>query len=125
MPEREISSLDRFLARHGPAALDLVRTRVLGILGRIYSAVGLGALGVGVLGGLVVSGAVFVALPGAIFAGTGDLMLWLRGLFQRQIPPEYAAPGGLTPEAKALVYSLITHLFGLPMGPRFKRAVWS
>jgi hypothetical protein len=125
MPERQISSLDRFLARHAPAALDLVRTRVLGIVGSIYSAVGLGALGVGVIGGLLGSGAVFVALPGVMFAGTGGLMLWLRGLFQRQIPPDYAAAGGLTPEAKALVYSLIIHLFGLPMGPRFKRAVWS
>jgi hypothetical protein len=124
MPEREISSLDRFLVRHAPAALDMVRTRVLGIIGSIYSAVGLGALGVGLIGALVGSGAVFIAIPGAMFAGTGGLMLWLRGLFQRQIPPDYAAPAELTPEAKALVYSLIRHLFGWPMGPRFKHAVW-
>jgi hypothetical protein len=124
MPEREISSLDRFLVRHAPAALDMVRTRVLGIIGSIYSAVGLGALGVALIGALVWSGAVVTAIPGTMFAVTGGLMLWLRGLFQRQIPPDYAAPAELTPDAKALVYSLIRHLFGWPMGPRFKRAVW-
>src|SRR5262245_52339603 len=65
MPEREISSLDRLLVRHAPAALDTMRARVLGIVGSIYSAVGLGAVGIGIVGALVGSGAAFVALPGA------------------------------------------------------------
>lgn len=124
MPEREISSLDRFLVRHAPAALDMVRARILGLVGSVYCSIGLGALGVGLVGELVGSGAAFVAIPGAFFAGTGGLMLWLRGLFQRQIPPEYAGPAELTPEAKVLAHSLIAHLFGWPLGPRFRRAVW-
>ena len=58
------------------------------------------ALVVGLLGALLGSGAAFVAVPGLMFAVTGGLMLWLRGLFQRQIPPEYSTPADLTPEAK-------------------------
>jgi hypothetical protein len=102
----------------------MVRTRVLGVVGSIYSTIGLGLLGVGLIGGIAGSEAAVAALPGVMFAGTGGLMLSLRSLFRRQIPQEYAGPAELTPEAKALVYSLIRHLFGWPLGPRFRRAVW-
>src|SRR5207247_624542 len=47
MPEREVSSLDRFLMRHAPAALDGMRSRILGIIGTVYCLVGGVALAVG------------------------------------------------------------------------------
>jgi len=124
MPEREISSLDRFITRHAPMVLEVMRARVLGIVGGIYGAFGLVMLLVGLGAALVGHQAVVVAIPGAVFGATGGIMLGLRRLFQRSAPPEYATHVDLTPEAKALAVSLATHLFGWPLGPRLKRLRW-
>src|SRR4051812_20244108 len=84
MPEREVSSLDRFVMRQAPPAFDVLRRRILGIVGSVYCAVGLAALVGALVGALTGSAAVFATLPGVVFGSTGALLLWLRGLFQRQ-----------------------------------------
>ena len=124
MSNREVGSLDRFIITRAPTLAGWVdprrRIRALGIVSGAYGVVGIGSL----IGALTAGGGTpSLALLGqsVLFLSGSGIIAGVRSWLKERAGAETALPIMLTPEAKALVRSLVTHLEGWPLGPRLRR----
>jgi hypothetical protein len=124
MPNREFSSLDRFVNRRAPVLMGIIdesrRIFVLGIVAGVYSALGL-SLGVGALASGNPPQALALAIQGAVFLGGAGVITGIRAWLKQHVKDQPASHVRLTPEARALVHSLIAHIEGWAFGWRRRR----
>jgi hypothetical protein len=117
---RQISSLDRFVNGRGPVFAgvtdDSRRILALGFVGGFYAVMGVGL----VASGLMHSGAAQV-IPGLSFLTCGTVVTGVREWLRRRPNAEMTCHAPVTPEARALLRSLIAHLNGWAFGPRMRR----
>lgn len=120
MPNREVSSLDRFVTTRGPVLAGVVddsrRLLVLAIVSTVY-----GVLGAGFVAGAVASGALPFAINGGVFLVTGGVTSGIRLWLKSRLKPEQTPRVKLTPEATDLLRSLIAHVQGWGFGRHRRR----
>jgi hypothetical protein len=121
MSNREVGSLDRFITTRAPALAGWIdprrRVRALGIVSGAYGVIGIGSL----IGALAAGGGPpSLALFGqsVLFLAGSGIIAGVRSWLKQRAGAETALPIPLTPEAKELVRSLVTHLEGWPLGRR-------
>jgi hypothetical protein len=116
MSNSEVGPLDRFITTRVPTLAgwgddSLWRIRALGVVSRVYGIIAIGLL----IGALAIGGGPpslalsFMSLPFLVGSGvTASLQAW----FKRLAGATTAHPITLSPEAKELVRTLMTHLAG-------------
>jgi hypothetical protein len=126
MSTSEIRSLDRFMTARGAALAGVVddteRIRIMGIVGSVYGIAG--ALQTGIGAALAIGGNPN-PVPGLFFVGgvllaTSGLLAGIRNSFKRRMQQQPQTVEA-TPEAKALMQKLLTHLHGMPFSHKFRR----
>lgn len=121
----ELRSLDRFLTTRGAALAgitgDARRIRIMGIMGSIYGIIGAVEAGVGVALAANGNPVPVLLFQGGIFLLTGGLLAGIRQGFKHRAEQQQFVPVEVTPEAKALLQTLLSHLHGMPFTPVRRR----
>jgi hypothetical protein len=124
MSNREVGSLDRFVNARAPVLAGVIddSQRVLGmtIVAAVYGAVGLGCL-FGALAAVPGGHALELAIEGAGLLTFSGAFAIARNWVKRRVTAEYTTHVRLTPEARKLVRTLITHLEGWTGSRRRRR----
>jgi hypothetical protein len=128
MSNREVGCLDRFVNARAPVLAGVIddsrRILGMGIAAGVYGVMGLGSL-IGALAAAISArhGAAVVPLvfQGAVFLMGSGVFAGARAWIKRCVKVEHTTQVRLTPEAKKLVRTLITHLEGWPGGRRRRR----
>ncbi len=125
MSSLETRSLDRFVTARGAALSGVIsdarRIRVMGIMATVHSLIGATEAGIGAALMLNGNPVPVLLLQGGMFLFTGGLLAsaW-RGL-KRKLQQEPSVPVDVTPEAKALLQTLLAHLYGRPFNRVHRR----
>ena len=118
LPPPTMRSLDRFVTARGAALAgvtnDARRVRVMGIMASVHSLIGAVEAGVGAA--LMINGnpVPVLLLQGGLFIMTGGILAGAWKAQKRRLQQEPSLPVEVTPDAKALLQMLLTHLYGWP-----------
>jgi hypothetical protein len=123
MSNREISSLDRFVNSRAPLLMgivsDHVTRRALAAIAGAYAAAGVAQLTIALT---VAHGhALAPMLAGSLFFVGGGVLAGVSGWMKRRLKAHQVVDVKLTPEARTLLRSLLTHLEGWPFSRRRRR----